>query len=485
MHRNQFLLTLNCRIRLQWPETPIGDYTLFRHPELRFHYREDENQGIYLLGLIYAWWQPDLTNQGVVDYLFKAKSVDELIQQESPCMGEYTIIYQNSEGVFIFNDASGLSEIYYDEDFTTFGTQPKLISGCVAPRSHSDKDAQDFYNSKQFTDNRIFVGNTTHLENIFHLMPNHIINISDRKINRFYPKQKINRLPLKQAAKMAAERLKGNLKAVSIRNKMAIPVTGGLDSRVLFLASLGLDCDYMVIKTKNMNDSHHDISIPRRLTALFNKPFRVIPFETDVDPELWAEYINSVDFPRQPTLGKGMKITDGIFYINGNISEIARNYFGYHRHLNGADLNYLNLFGDRYPIHPFPTRVYNNWLKENRKYFKLFGHHYLDMFYWEEKMGNWCAKAFTEEKALGFMNISPYNSRALLDLMLCVNRKFRDLHFNNLYDSIIKELTDKWEKVFEIPVNPVAGQNKIRKMKKMGVYKFYSHYKLKRRTLVI
>jgi hypothetical protein len=420
-----------------------------------------------------------------VDYLFEARSLDGLLQLESPCMGEYTIIYQNREGVFIFNDASGLSEIYYDEDFTTFGTQPKLISRCVAPRSHSDKDALAFYNSKQFTDNRIFVGNTTHLENIFHLRPNHYIHIGQKKLKRFYPKQKINRLPIKQAAKMAADRLRGNLKAVSLRGKISIPVTGGLDSRVLFLASLGLDCDYLVIKTKNMNDSHHDISIPRRLTALFNKPFRVIPFEADVDPELWAEYINSVDFPRQPTLGRGMKSTDGIFYITGNISEIARNYFGYHRRLNGADLNYLNLFGDRYPIHPFPTRVFNNWLKEYRAYFTRLGYHYLDMFYWEEKMGNWCAKVFTEEKALGFLNISPYNSRALLNLMLRVKRKYRDFHFCKLYDNIIKQLTDNWEKVFEIPVNPVNIQIKIRKLKKMGVYNIYSYYKLKRRKLII
>jgi hypothetical protein len=176
---------------------------------------------------------------------------------------------------------------------------------------------------------------------------------------------------------------------------------------------------------------------------------------------------------------------NGIVYINGNISEVARNYFGYHRNLNGADLNYLNLFGDRYPIHPFPTRVYNKWLKENRKYFKRFGYHYLDMFFWNEKGCNSCGKAYTEEKALGLINVTPYNSRELLDLMLRVNRKFRDLHFNKLYDSIIKELTDKWQKVFEIPVNPVNIQIKIRKLKKLRVYNIYSYYKLKRRKLII
>jgi hypothetical protein len=180
-----------------------------------------------------------------------------------------------------------------------------------------------------------------------------------------------------------------------------------------------------------------------------------------------------------------MKASDGIFYINGNISEIARNYFGYHNHLNGEDLNYLNLFGDRYELKAFPTQFYNSWLTKNRKYFKRLGYHYLDMFFWDEKGGNTCGKVYTELKALGFTDVTPYNSRELLKVMLSVKRKYRDIHFNKLYENIIMELTDKWEQVFEIPVNPVAGQNKIRKMKKFGVYGFYSYYKLKRRTLII
>jgi len=234
-----------------------------------------------------------------------------------------------------------------------------------------------------------------------------------------------------------------------------------------------------------MDDIHHDITIPRRLTELFKKSLSVIPFEPEFDPELWTDYVNSVDFPRQPTLGKGMKNTDGVFYINGNISEIARNYFGYHKNLNGEDLNYINLFGDRYELQAFPTRVYNKWLNENRKYLKRLGYHYLDMFFWNEKGCNSCGKAYTEEKALGFFNVTPYNSRELLNLMLNVKRRYRDLHFNKLYENLIKELTPKWEEVFKLPLNPVAGQNKIRKLKKLGVYEIYSYYKLKKRTLTI
>jgi hypothetical protein len=69
--------------------------------------------------------------------------------------------------------------------------------------------------------------------------------------------------------------LKEFIKAAAIRNIINMAVTGGYDSRVLFLASLDVDCKYYVAKLSNMDHKHNDIVIPQKPTKIFKKKFKV------------------------------------------------------------------------------------------------------------------------------------------------------------------------------------------------------------------
>jgi hypothetical protein len=108
------------------------------------------------------------------------------------------------------------------------------------------------------------------------------------------------------------------------------------------------------------------------------------------------------------------------------------------------------------------------------------GYHVLDMFYWEEKMGNWAAKAKTEANALGQNLISPFNSTELLTILLCTRRSHRDSHKNKLYNRIAELMEPK---AIGIPINPCRKQKVITTMKALRIYNLYRYLGVKLQLL--
>jgi hypothetical protein len=303
------------------------------------------------------------------------------------------------------------------------------------------------------------------------------LNIREKKTLRFFPFGDLETKSLEYVSSISSEMLKGYITAISIRNRIKMAVTGGYDSRVLFLASLNVECEYFVSKHPYMDDLHPDILIPKRLTSHYGKNFTVEEDKITGEVNKNSDYINDIDFPRfSDSAYKHGDFT----YINGNISEIARNYYGYHRNATAEDICFLS--GN--PEMSFVISEYGKWLK-NKPLFEKYGYNYLDIFYWEEKMGNWAAKAKTEAHALGRDILSPFNSRELLMLLLSTERKYRDSHFNRLYDLIINELSGNDKEILKTAVNPGTKQSIIRTMKLLRVYNLYRFIGVKARILNI
>src|SRR5450759_1220648 len=284
---------------------------------------------------------------------------------------------------------------------------------------HSSKAASEFYSSSRFNSEKIFIGETTHLENIKHLLPNHFIDTSLKSVIRYFPRVHIKPLSLDQVATEACKMLKGYIKSSANRNNIYMAVTGGYDSRVLFLASLDVNCKYYVVKLSHMDNRHYDIVIPQELTKIFNKQFKIIVESPGNEYENLIQK-SSIDFSRNPN--KPDSQFQNHILINGNISEIARNYYGYHKNILHEELAIL--YG--YPGDKFVSSQFEKWLITNSLIFKEMGYNVLDLFYWEEKMGNWAAKAKTEISAYGTIAYSPFCSHKLLTLLLSLPRKYRD-----------------------------------------------------------
>ena len=467
-YRRQFLITPQKMFRDTWKKVVINEYNLFYHPELEFTNSGFDGTELVMLGSMYDWETPENSNQQLLDTLAATGSFEHFLRQLAKYAGQYVIVYFTPNKFILLNDVCAQHEIYYDASFSTFGSQPKLIGDVIELQPHTDTKAALFYSSQEFLSKKLFAGATTHVENIRHLLPNHYIDLNKKTVIRYFPSAPLVPLSIEEVAPKACQILKGYTKAIAMRKKMAMAVTGGYDSRMLFLASLDEDCKYYILKHKNMSDKHHDITVPQRLTKIHGKLFEVIP-----DAENFEDISDSVDFQRK--IHEAGKKFENHIYLNGNISEVARNFYGFKKNMSAEDLAYINGYGKS----AYVTYIYRQWL-ENATLFKTNGYAVLDMFYWEERLGIMVAKEKTMMNALGIELFSPFCSRDLILLLLSTPPKDRDYCFNKLYDTIMLQLSPK---ALKIPINPYLKKDIIRLMKRLRIYDLYRNLGLKFRFL--
>jgi hypothetical protein len=465
MFRKQFILTKEESFGFDFHQTKLGDLNLFFHEETNFSECRNEHQTLILLGNIYSYQKPEWSNQDIVNNLFLSESKEDLFNSLSSYCGEFILLYKNQEDYILFNDASAQLEIYYDSNFNHFGSQPKILENVVNCKPHSSADALDFYNSKYFKKKSLFLMDTTHYENIHHLMTNQYIDLKKKEVIRYFPTNSIERISLDKAAEKVVFMLNGFMQAFAHRSPLAIAVTGGYDSRILFLLSLNCDAKYFVLNHPHMGKDHFDVTIPSRLTNLYNKDFQVLQSEKEAKSDFDEEFLRSVDFPRAQNIFPSV-FKDRLF-INGNISEVAREFFGYMDDCSGKDLAFLS----KYDHHPFPSKLYQEYRDKNRAFFDSKGIHWLSMFYWEERMGNWVSKAKTEANALGISYTSPFNCREIITTMWGVSRKDRDFYRSKLHAKMLQILSSP--EALKIPINPSPKLETIRWMKRLKLYNFY------------
>lgn len=468
LFQGQFLFTklkTDC-ILPSWNRCEVEGYTLFTHPLLNHTTAKSEHTELHLLGDIYDWVNPFQNNEQILASLAKNESWDNFLVELASYSGRFIIIYLSANAFYIINDACAQLEVYHNNSFSAFGSQPKIIKLVNKHYPYTDKTEVNFFRSKAFLSKGVYYGNKTHVQNIKHLLPNHHLNIRGKKMVRNYPTEPIIHMPVNEAAGRAVIMLTGYLKAIAHRERIAIALTAGYDSRVLFLASLNLPTAYFLHRHSRMSNTHYDITISDQLIKMFKKEFAVIP---TIPPEQTVypnSYALSLDFPRYWSIP--VMIYNEHTYITGNIGKIARNYFGYHKKPSARYLSLLSGYKNAKAV----VSEYQEWLDTNEALFASHGYSVLDMFYWEEIMGNWGAKAKTESYALGMKAISPFNSRLLLTILLSTERKFRDAYNNTLYNRIIELLAPE---ALDIPINPTKTYRFTKALRFLRLYSAFSY----------
>ena len=464
--RSQFLLTKETKFSFEWDKVAINDFSLYYHHDLIFTRSAGDDKELIMLGSMYDWEVPAHTNQQLLDSLCQTESFESFLKQLSKYLGEFVIIFNEAGKLILIHDATGQHQIFYDSSFTTFGSQPKLLCEVIEPQPHTDTEIIDFYSSKRFYADKLFISDTTHLGNIKHLLANHYIDIHDKAVVRYYPSEPMTPVPIKDAVPKICQMLKGYIKAIALRRKIAMAFTGGIDSRVLFFSSLDEECRYYVYKWSYMSDDFYDLTIPKKVAEMNSRHFEVIPL-TDT----FEDYNDSVDFPRE--FPKPTKYFKDRIYLNGNISEMTRNMYGSLKKVTALDLSLFKGYGRLRPA----ISMYEKWLKDADS-IKSKGYNVLNIFHWEQGLGIWVAKGKIEDNAAGMDVVSPFNSRDLLTLMLSVPSKYRNFYDNKLYYSMLLELSPN---ALALPINPCFASYAKKYLTKLGVFNRLKHLSLKSR----
>lgn len=453
MLNGQFILT---KYLLSNPKLQIGDYYLYyKDIELTVYKSEFTGTELYLLGFLYDWQFPYLSNYDILRNISAYYFPSDILDKYS---GHFVLIYKTAKQLIIINDCCSQYHLFYDNKFRVFASQPKLIDKVI-----DCKLRNDYYMSDRFKG--FYVGDETQYTNIRQLMPNHYLDVQGKNTIRFFPRWKSEKNPLSFVALKAIEMIKGYIKAAAYRKKLAVTLTGGYDTRILFGATKDIDCDYFTLKTDYMTSWHPDIKIPLKIIEKYKKDLKIISTDRvkiSDHKDIYGDTIR--DFTDYPYLiFEDFKDFKDHQVVMGSLSEVFRGFWDNYYFVSPKLL--ACLAGNN------QTNIYSKWLSENESLFRNCGYNIFDMFFWEERCVNFISKI---NKIL-WMNHdvwNVFNSRDLICLLLSADKKFRDYDKNILYDEMIGYMTPEFIK---IPVNPYFKGRIIKLMKVLRIYKIYKH----------
>jgi asparagine synthetase B (glutamine-hydrolysing) len=457
------------------------DLFLTYHPDLNVDYIKTNSHMIVLLGIILDPFHPELSNKGIISNLSNLTSFEELAENTNNLGGRWIIIYHDIEQTKIFHDAAGNRQIFYSyfQEKTWCSSQPHHISKLLMINKTHDKEVMDFMDSELYDrSEHAWIGDGTFYDGIYHLLPNHFLDIKSGMSKRYWPHEKfrIENISVEQAVELSSHILQGMLKSISLRFPIALAVTAGWDTRVLLAASKDIkDEIYYFIQEASWNKGGSDIKVPNRLLKKLGLELHV---ENCMEKVIKDNEFNRFFYQNVAIIqAEENKVLHYNFYekfqgkiwISGNVSEIARNYYGTDKNdLNAESLaQFFGRKGDKYTI-----RNINDWLHEVTKPAKMSNLNIHDLFYWEQRMGNWAAM-FSADLDIAIEVIYPFNCRTLLITLLSVDKNYRLKKNPFLYRELIKKM---WKETLSEPINPIYLQNVInygaRKIRNMSCSKF-------------
>lgn len=468
-----------------WRTFPQQRFNVYTHPDLDVVHVSNANRELYLLGYMFSS-EEDLSRQYIASVILKAPSIESAIQCTFPYSGVFAMLLRYDQRWVMFQDSGALKEVYYysGQDHLLIGSEPKLLEHFMPLKKHKDNEAASFFSSQAFAKKKVFFGKYTHLKDVYHLKPNHLLELRSREPIRYFPFQQCEPLDVKYVSDQLAHRLTGYLNHAANNRKLALAITAGWDSRMLLAASRGQkdNCQYYFNQYPDGKDKDDDLHVAKRIAGELDLDLHVYEYRNVQPNVLKKAYNDSYSFPRPffqgYVLNTWYQHMSDRFNLVGTTSETAKNYFDLHREPSARLLAYFS----GYPGHPFVVRYYQEWLDRHARDIMAKGYRVIDFFHWEENIGNFVAKA-TTEASFGTNPYPIFNSKELIDLMLRVPLKYRNRHDNLLYKMAIGKM---WPELLRFPFNPNVKETGIKWMKRFYIYQPYLQikYALKKRSAI-
>ncbi len=431
------------------------------------------NEDVLVYGDFFSFENPEYNNCEIFENINWKKPLDDVLLEINKLGGYFIIIIKQKNGFVIVNDASGQYECFYyqnAEDFTV-SNQPHYILNYLNLKNN------DWCVPGYISKNKNVILNITPIDKLYKLTPNHYYSTFSQKMIRFFPLKKIKRKSVKVNASVCQIKLSRSLISMSKRRRLAIGLTAGWDSRLILACCRDIIEKVDLYTVNYYNEaSRIDIDIAQKLSNIANKDLYIIDSKkTSPESIQKGSTYHEGSSTHLSSTNLGRRKFDSHYIINGNVSEIGRNYYQpVPKILNASDLAYMSSFNEG----EFENLIFQNWLNDVKPIEKL-GYNISDFLYWEHKMPNWAGREKSVTN-LYQINISPFNNRNILNHILEVPSKKRDKHFNKLYYTIVENV---WAELNTIPYNPDPKSNKIKKMKKLGLYLPYRYLYFKMRKL--
>jgi hypothetical protein len=438
-----------------------------------------------VLGFILDPFRPEMSNQDVLNDLSNhAECFEGLITSTEKYGGRWVIIYMDESRINILHDPCGQRQVYYHvkDGGIICASDTSIINHFFHLQPDHSRELKQFLASASYRQNENkWIGDGTIYLQTKHLMPNHYLNLLKRKTIRYWPINPLGELGLHEGVVAGNKILEGTLKAAGKRKKLAMAVTAGMDSRLLLAASKAIRNEityYVSVQGTDYEDTP-DFYVPNNLFKRLKLPFYTQqcndPFPEGIE-NIFRENISTarVHLNKSKFIYKYLLEFQDKMIINGNACEIFRiiPYLRPLRYRRPTAIHLAREFLDSHDI-PYVEHQIDSWLKEIRapciqNHLDIYG-----MINWEQRLGNWGA-LYPAEQDIAVDQLSPFNNRLLIRLMMSVNLKYRIFPKYILFMKMIKA---SWPEILCEPINPKSLKAFIRVWGRHLLIKHTNRYK--------
>lgn len=467
LYRRQFVLGPRFAEQLAgWKRiTVTSNLNLTVHPDLQAQQVALDNNKITLLGYILDPNRPEATDAEILkDLLFKLNTCDDLddsFKWTDDFGGRWILIVDDGKEIRLFNDATGLRQVFYTTVSSSgeiwCASQPGMLAMLL--NLEMDSEAVEFINSYQklngiwSSKEYFWPGDTSPYREIVHLLPNHYLNLGTGVCRRFWPSRNLISMGPGEAVARCSQLLANIMNSAARRFPLALTLTAGLDTRMILASSRQIkdSVHYFTMIYWDRTKDSPDIKVPSRLLKKLGLKHHIIQCPDSMEKEFADLYRANVTTAHDVygTIAEGLYhyYSQDRVCVKGNCVEIAKFRNRQPESDDGTITPETLARVTRYPTHPFALKAFEKWLADAKCRSNI---SVWDLFQWEIKHGGWQAMSQLEWDIVQEV-FTPFNCRSLLTTLLSVDESYRKIPDFTLYKSIIAEL---WPEVLSEPVNP-------------------------------
>ena len=462
LYRRQYLYGPRVEGFESWQRATLPDACeLAVHPDLELTQVAEGENTLVLLGYMLDPNDVQADNRQILVNLLKGSPTSQdLLGKLDRVAGRYVLFVYWATEHFVLIDAAGMRQVFYARDRKGqfwLAAQPGLLEQQLG--LEYSPDARAFLESPviQQSHEPWWPGISTPFETVEHLLPNHLLNLESGLVARYWPVKPITRYNVQVGAEKAAAILRGIMLAANHRFELAMALTGGYDSRIVFAAGREIVHDLHVFSMvyHKLTLKASDITLSDELASYAGVPHQVFHCDQPMDEDFSWLYTHNLEKSYQSygniVYGRYLNLDEKKVVIKSVVNEIARCFYYrtgvYPYNVTPDLLCRVSKLG----VHPFTLQYFSQWMEDAACVEKL-GYKLLDFFYWENRNANWQAMSQLEFD-LAHEEFTPFNHRELLSTMLGVDYRQRCMPRNEFQRELVR---CSWPELEQFPYNPNA-----------------------------
>lgn len=428
--RRQFLVTPRLVDLPGWTHRLVGAYNIYAHPDLPVTVQAGRSRTLVLLGFAIDPDRPERDDAAILDGL--AADWGRGAEQDTldRLSGRFAVFAFSGDDIVVHLDATGTRAVEYTWTGDEFhAASQSFLLAEVAPLQFGGR-ADTFWNSPYGgADREAFLpGDTTLHDGVRRLLPNHRLEVRERRQVRVWPRGPIRATSRREAAARAATLLSASIAGAAQRFPLSLPLTAGYDSRAVLAVTppeLRSGLHVYTLLYRHLTARSADVAIPARLARRLGLAHHLIDCRGIAGEDWRKAYTANTPLAHYDDWGIIAKgLLDGhpaeAVALKGNASEVARNYYwkGGGRPPTATAADILALQPGWSDI-PFVAEAVGRWFDEAAPVAERTGVGLDVLFYWEHRCGSWQAQSQLEWDIAQEV-FTPFSNRRLLEKLLGV-----------------------------------------------------------------